>query len=93
MFLFDRLGEPTYGIRSCAGPMTTNLADSPDRKRIYITGSETGSILVADAPVPGQAMYAIMTSCLSGRTPCIGWSVWFLSFSEKSVNSSSTQFL
>lgn len=62
MFLFDRLGEPTYGIRSCAGPMTTNLADSPDRKRIYITGSETGSILVADAPVPGQEMYATMTS-------------------------------
>ncbi len=62
MFLFDRLGEPTYRIRSCAGLMTTNLAHSPDRKQIYITESETGSILVADAPVPGQEMYATMTS-------------------------------
>lgn len=62
MFLFDRLGEPTFRIRSCAGLMTTNLADSPDGSQIFITGSETGSILVADAPVPGQAMYATMTS-------------------------------
>ncbi len=60
VFLFDKQGEPTYRIRSAAGLMTTNLAYSPDGRQIYITESETGSILVADAPVPGQLMYGLM---------------------------------
>lgn len=61
VFLFDRQGEPTYRVRSCAGLMTTNLAfGGPDLKRLYITESETGSILVADVPVKGQAMFGAM---------------------------------
>lgn len=61
VFLFDRLGEPAWRIRSCAGLMTTNLAyGGPNRSQIYITESETGSILVADAPVAGQAMFGAM---------------------------------
>jgi len=61
VFLFDRQGEPAFRIRSAAGQMTTNLAyGGPDRKQIYITEAETGSILVADAPVPGQVMYGLM---------------------------------
>ena len=61
VFLFDRQGEPTYRVRSCAGLMTTNLAfGGPDMRRLYITESETGSILVADVPVRGQAMFGAM---------------------------------
>jgi gluconolactonase len=61
VFLFDKQGEPAWRIRSSAGLMTTNLAyGGPGRRQIYITESETGSILVADAPVPGQAMFAAM---------------------------------
>ena len=61
VFLFDRQGEPTYRVRSCAGLMTTNLAfGGPDMKQLYITESETGSILVADVPVTGQKMFGAM---------------------------------
>lgn len=56
---FDPLGQPLHRIRSCAGLATTNVAfGGPDRKTLYITESETGSILVADLPVAGQPMYA-----------------------------------
>lgn len=62
VWLFDPLGEPTHRIRSAAGLQTTNLAyGGIDRRQIFITESETGSILVADAPVPGQAMFAHVT--------------------------------
>jgi len=61
VFLFDKLGEPSYRIRSPAGLMTTNCAyGGPERKQLYITESETGSILVADVPVPGETMYGLM---------------------------------
>jgi gluconolactonase len=61
VFLFDRLGEPTWRIRSCAGLQTTNLAfGGPDMRQLYITESETGSILVADVPVTGQTMFGRM---------------------------------
>lgn len=61
VFLFDRQGEPTWRIRSAAGLMTTNLAyGGPDKKQVYITEAETGSILVADVPVTGQTMYGLM---------------------------------
>ena len=61
VFLFDRLGEPAWRIRSSAGLMTTNLAfGGRERKQLYITESETGSILVADVPVTGQTMFGLM---------------------------------
>ncbi len=59
VWMFDPLGEPTYRIRSAAGLQTTNLAyGGPENRRIYITESQTGSILVADVPVAGQAMFS-----------------------------------
>jgi gluconolactonase len=61
VWLFSRLGEPLYRIRSCTGLATTNLAyGGPDRKSLYITESETGTILVAKLPVPGRVMYGQM---------------------------------
>jgi gluconolactonase len=58
---FSRLGEPMARIRSCAGPLTTNVAfGGPDNRRLYITESETGSILTADLETPGQTMFSHM---------------------------------
>jgi gluconolactonase len=57
VWVFDRFGEPVYRINSCAGRMTTNVAYGwPDRKTLYITESETGTILCADLDVPGKPM-------------------------------------
>ena len=59
VWIFSRLGEPLYRLRSCAGLATTNLAyGGPERKHLYITESETGSILVAQLPTAGRAMYS-----------------------------------
>ena len=61
VWLFSRLGEPLYRVKSCAGLATTNLAyGGPDRKSLYITESETGTILVAKMPVAGRVMYGQM---------------------------------
>ena len=58
VWLFSRLGEPIARIRSCAGLMTTNVAyGGPDNKTLYITESETGTILTAAMPEPGRPMY------------------------------------
>ena len=51
--------EPLDRIVSCAGRSTTNLAfGGPDRKSLFITEAETGSILRAELPVPGQLLYS-----------------------------------
>jgi gluconolactonase len=61
VWIFSRLGEPLYRVRSCTGLATTNIAyGAPDRKQLYITESETGTILVADLPVAGRIMYSHM---------------------------------
>jgi len=56
---FTRLGEPRWRIRSPEGETTTNLAfGGPGNRRLYITESESGSILAADLPVAGKPMYS-----------------------------------
>jgi gluconolactonase len=61
VWLFSKLGRPTAEIRSCAGLGTTNAAfGGPERKTLYITESETGSILRADLSVAGKLMYSHM---------------------------------
>lgn len=55
------VAEPLHRIRSCAGISTTNLAFAPgDAQKLYITESQTGSILVADMPAMGQTLYSHM---------------------------------
>jgi gluconolactonase len=44
---FDSLGNPLARIHSCAGVRTTNVALGPDERSLYITESETGTILRA----------------------------------------------
>lgn len=59
VWLFSHLGEPLFRIKSCAGLATTNVAyGGADRRTLYITESETGSILRVEMPVPGRAMYS-----------------------------------
>ena len=59
VWVFSRLGEPLYRIRSCAGLRTTNLAyGGDDRRTLYITEAEQGVILRARLPVPGRSMYS-----------------------------------
>lgn len=58
VWLFSRLGEPIYRIRSCQGLATTNVAyGGPENCTLFITESESGCILAADLDVPGQAMF------------------------------------
>ena len=59
VWLFDRLGEPRYRIRSCEGISTTNLAfGGTDNRSLFITESDTGTVLRAEVPVAGQVMYS-----------------------------------
>ncbi len=54
---FDHLGQPLHRIRSPLGLMTTNAAfGGPDNRWLYITESETGTVLRAELPVRGQVM-------------------------------------
>lgn len=59
VWIFSRLGVPLYRLSSKAGLSTTNLAyGGPDNRHLYITESDSGSILSVELPVPGQAMYS-----------------------------------
>lgn len=59
VWLFSWLGEPLFRIQSCAGLSTTNLAyGGPERKSVFITESETGTVLRAELPVAGQVMHS-----------------------------------
>jgi gluconolactonase len=61
VWLFNRLGEPQHRIDSAAGLSTTNVAfGGPDGKTLYITESDTGTVLKADVPVKGRVMYSHM---------------------------------
>ena len=59
VWLFDRMGEPVYRIKSCMESHTTNVAFGwPDRKTLYITESGSATILKAELDVPGKLMYS-----------------------------------
>ncbi len=59
VWLFSRLGRPLCEIQSCTGHATTNAAyGGPDGKTLYITESETGTILQTRLDVPGLPLYS-----------------------------------
>ena len=46
-------------IEACIGHHMTNLAfGGPDNRHLFITESDTGSILRCEAPVPGKTMFS-----------------------------------
>jgi len=59
VWLFDPLGEKLLRIRSPRGLLTTNLAyGGPERRTLYITESETGSVLRVRLPIGGKPMFS-----------------------------------
>ena len=59
VWLFSKFGRPLAELRSCTGVATTNIAyGGADRRTVYITESETGTILSATLEVPGKLMYS-----------------------------------
>lgn len=58
-WLFSKLGEPMYRIRSATGLATTNLAyGGPENRHLYITESDTGTVLEAELPTPGLPLFS-----------------------------------
>ena len=56
---FSAQGEPLLRIKSCAGMMTTNLAfGGKDNQDLFITESESGSILRVRIDTPGLALFS-----------------------------------
>jgi gluconolactonase len=57
-FVLDARGEVTHFVKSAAGSTVTNVAYRPGTSKIVMTESETGSILEAELPAPGLALYS-----------------------------------
>ena len=58
-WLFSPSGEPLYRIRSCADNFPTNCAyGGRERKSLFIVESHSGTILRAEMPTPGRAMFS-----------------------------------
>ena len=61
VWLFSAVGEPMLRINAPQGPgaLVTNCAyGGADNRQLFITESRSGSVLVADMPVPGRPMYS-----------------------------------
>jgi len=57
-WLFSSRGEPLARIESCAGVMISNVAyGGTDRRTLFMTESESGSILTATLDVPGLRLF------------------------------------
>jgi len=55
VFVFGRTGECVAIVRSCAGATCTNVAfGGPEGRTLFMTESETGSVMMADMDVPGM---------------------------------------
>lgn len=59
VWVFSKIGEPLYRIKSPVGNFVTNLAfGGPDRRSLFITEGSSASILRAELPVGGKAMFS-----------------------------------
>ena len=59
VWLFSARGEPMLRVNSATGSHTTNMVyGGRDRRQMFITESETGTILQAEMPVPGRAPFS-----------------------------------
>jgi gluconolactonase len=57
-WVFSHRGEPIARIESCAGDLLTNMAyGGGDRRTLYLTESESGTILTARLETPGLPLY------------------------------------
>lgn len=59
VWMYSPKGVPLLRIDSCMEAMTTNIAfGGKDNRDLYITESESGSVLVARMEIPGKLMYS-----------------------------------
>jgi gluconolactonase len=59
IWLFSARGEPMARIQSTIGHHTTNMAyGGPDGRTLFITESESGTLLKADMSVPGLQLFS-----------------------------------
>jgi gluconolactonase len=59
VLLFSRKGVPLLRVESCAGDLNTNIAyGGADHRDLYITESETGTVMRARMPFAGCPMFA-----------------------------------
>jgi gluconolactonase len=59
VWLFGALGEPLLRIDCTEGRMPSNIAfGGPERRTLYITEAESGTILAAEMPYPGAEVAA-----------------------------------
>ena len=59
VWLFDRLGEPVGRLQSCADLAVTNVAfGGPNGHTLFITESDSGSILMAEVPTAGHKLFS-----------------------------------
>jgi gluconolactonase len=59
VWIFSRFGRPLYELPSCAGHGTTNAAfGGPDGKSLYVTESETGTVLHARMQTAGLTLFS-----------------------------------
>ncbi len=57
-FRLNPLGELTHYIKSPLGTTVTNIAFVPGEKKVVMTESSTGTILIADVPETGKPLFA-----------------------------------
>ena len=61
IWVFSPQGIPLYRINSCRGTKMTNMAfGGPDNKSLFITESDSGTILRAELPHAGRTMFSHM---------------------------------
>ncbi len=57
VWMFSSRGVPLYQIVCCTGGRPTNVAfGGKDNRQLFITDSQTGTILTAELPVPGLVL-------------------------------------
>jgi len=60
VWVFSPIGEPLYRIKSCRGLFPTNVAfGGPENRTLFITESDTGTVLKAELPVAGERMFGV----------------------------------
>jgi len=57
-FVIDARGEVTHFVKSGEGAAVTNVAYRPGTSQLVMTESETGTILEADLPAAGAALFS-----------------------------------
>jgi len=57
-FVCNAMGEVTHFVKSPAGSIVTNVAYRPGTSRLVMTESETGTILEAELPAAGAALFS-----------------------------------